>query len=138
MLLLNLAIGGAMIALTIGTHALFMVAATSNLRSRHRRGQLAEKKAFVMIAVVLWFFLAICLESWMWALLYQGLGAIDELEDALYFATVTYSTLGYGDVVLGEGWRLLSAFSAANGAIVLGWTTALVFLVAERLYGFKR
>jgi hypothetical protein len=40
---------------------------------------------------------------------------------------VSFTTLGYGDIVLGEGWRLLASFEAANGIILFGWTTALIF-----------
>jgi voltage-gated potassium channel Kch len=87
-----------------------------------------------MVATVLWFFVAIFLECWLWATTLLRVGALSDLETALYFATVTYTTLGYGDIVLGSDWRLLSAFAAANGALVIGWTTALVFLVAGRIY----
>ena len=85
----------------------------------------------------IWFFLAIAAECWLWALLFYTLGAFDEIETALYFSTVTYTTLGYGDVVLGEELRLLAAFAAANGTIIIGWTTAMVFLAVQRIYGFK-
>ena len=104
------------------------------MRVEAARARLRRRPTLAVIGVVLWFFLAICVECWLWAGLFLGLGAVPDFETALYFATVTYSTLGYGDVVLGEDWRLLSAFAAANGAIVFGWTTALVFLVAQRLH----
>jgi hypothetical protein len=39
-------------------------------------------------------------------------------EQAFYFSTVTYTTLGYGDVVMEGGWRLLATFEAANGIIM--------------------
>jgi hypothetical protein len=47
---------------------------------------------------------------------------------------VTYTSLGYGDVVLEKGWRLLGAFEAANGIVMFGWTTALIFFIVQRLY----
>ena len=70
----------------------------------------------------------------MWAATYLALGAISGLERALYFSTVTYTTLGYGDVVMQEGQRLLSSFEAANGIIMFGWTTALIFALVQRVY----
>jgi hypothetical protein len=53
----------------------------------------------------------------------------------LYFSMVTFTSLGYGDVVLPpSGWRLLASFEAANGILMFGWTTALIFFVVQHLY----
>jgi hypothetical protein len=132
MVLVKLAIGAGMVAATVGVHSLFMVTAISYSRSHAER--LASWRTLAMIGVILWFFLAICIECWLWALLFLWLGTIPDLESAVYFATVTFTTLGYGDVVLDGDWRLLSAFAASNGVIVFGWTTAMVYMVAQRLY----
>jgi voltage-gated potassium channel Kch len=73
-------------------------------------------------------FVATVIEAGIWALTYISVEAITEFEEALYFSMVTYATLGYGDVVLVQQWRLLSSFQAANGAIMFGWTTAVIVL----------
>ncbi|UCC83503.1 MAG: two pore domain potassium channel family protein [Gemmatimonadota bacterium] len=83
-------------------------------------------RSLIVGALVLVMFLATLIEAGLWATVYVVLGAISEFEKALYFSTVTYTTLGYGDVVLGSEWRLLSSFEAANGVIMFGWTTALI------------
>lgn len=83
-------------------------------------------RGLIVGILVLIMFLATLIEASLWATVYLALGAISEFENALYFSTVTYTTLGFGDVVLGEEWRLLSAFEAANGVIIFGWTTALI------------
>ena len=62
------------------------------------------------------------------------LEAIQGFENAFYFSMVTYTTLGCGDIVLDERWRLLSSFEAANGIIMFGWTTAIVIYVVQRVY----
>ena len=77
-------------------------------------------------ALVLMMFYASLFEALIWALTYLAVGAISGLEEALYFSTVTYTTLGYGDVLLDQSWRLLASFQAANGIIMFGWTTALI------------
>ena len=46
----------------------------------------------------------------------------------------TYTTLGYGDIVLTGAWRVLSAIQAANGVIIFGWTTALTFYSIQKIY----
>ncbi len=132
MMLAKLTIGAGMVAATVGVHSLFTSAAIAY--SRNHADRLAVGRTLVMIGFILWFFLAICIECWVWALLFYLMGAVPDLETAVYFSTVTYTTLGYGDVVLGGDWRLLSAFAAANGVIVFGWTAAKVFMVAQRLY----
>jgi hypothetical protein len=65
-------------------------------------------------------------------------GAFSALEPALYFSTVTFATLGYGDITLNESWRLLASFEAANGIIMFGWTTALIFAVVQRLAAYDQ
>ncbi len=67
------------------------------------------------------------------AAVYLAVGAIPDPETALYFSIVTFTTLGYGDVTLDTGWRLLASFQAANGTIMFGWTTAIVMAVIHRI-----
>lgn len=47
---------------------------------------------------------------------------------------VTFTTLGYGDIVLGQSWRLLASFHAATGIIMFGWTTAILMTVVQHSY----
>ena len=84
--------------------------------------------------IILLMFLASVLEVIVWALLYLALDIFQSGEQAFYFSGVTYTTLGYGDMVIDGSWRILSAFEAANGIIMFGWTTALVFAVVQRIY----
>jgi hypothetical protein len=64
-----------------------------------------------------------------WALLYRLLGAFEDFETALYFSGVTFTSLGYGDVVLSGRMRLLAPLQAANGLMMFGTSTA-VFIAA--------
>ena len=50
----------------------------------------------------------------------------------LYFAFVNYTTLGYGDVVPVERWRLLGPMTAMNGVLLFGWSTAVIFEVLRQ------
>jgi hypothetical protein len=50
----------------------------------------------------------------------------------MYFAFVNFATLGYGDVTPVEGWRLLGPFTAMNGALLFGWSTAVIFEVLHK------
>lgn len=90
-------------------------------------------RALVVGAFVVVMFVTTLVEASVWALTYSMLYAVSDFEKALYFSTVTYTTLGYGDVVLDSQWRLLSSFQAANGIIMFGWTTALIVVVIYRV-----
>ncbi len=73
------------------------------------------------------------LEIWLFALVYLALGAIPSLESALYFSTISYSTVGYNDTHVLAEWRLLGAFESLLGMILLGWSTAFFFRMIGRI-----
>nr|WP_210328727.1 potassium channel family protein [Mesorhizobium amorphae] len=66
-----------------------------------------------------------------WALLYRSLGAFEDFETAVYFSGVTFTSLGYGDVVLSGRMRLLAPLQAANGLMMFGVTTALFIAAVQ-------
>jgi len=84
--------------------------------------------------IVLLMFIVTVVEVMVWALVYLGLNTIETFERALYFSMVTFTTLGYGDIVLEPAYRLLSSFEAANGIIMFGWTTSIVIASVQKLY----
>ena len=126
--------------ITTVIHAVFMMAINSVLEWRLARFGPAKghiDKAVLVSFLTLWMFLAIILEVWMWALLYlydPSITTLPDMETAFYFSMVTFTTLGYGDVVLTGQWRTLASIQAANGVIVFGWTTALIFYFMQRIY----
>jgi voltage-gated potassium channel Kch len=81
------------------------------------------------------FFAAALIEVGLWGGAYLAIGAVEDAETSTYYSMVTFTTLGYGDVVLSERWRLLSSLEAANGIIMFGWTTAVVMAVVQRSFG---
>ncbi len=134
---IQLAIGCAMILATTVVHGLatFVGVRTVLIHYAPRTAKPSSlHDTYVVAAFVLWLFLATIAEIWLWAGLFRHLGAIGTLEEALYFSTVTFSTLGYGDIVLDKSWRLQASFEAANGLFLFGWSTALVFAVVQRLH----
>ncbi len=68
-----------------------------------------------------------------WALLYSLLGAFADFETAMYFSGVTFTSLGYGDVVLDGRMRLLGPLQAANGLMMFGITTALFISAVQQV-----
>lgn len=72
-------------------------------------------------------------EIWMYAGVYLLLHAFSSFEQALYFSTVTYATIGYGDLVMPHQWRILGAIEGASGIIMLGWSTAFLISLLSQL-----
>jgi hypothetical protein len=62
-----------------------------------------------------------------WGSTYELLGAVPRDADAMYFAFVNYTTLGYGDVIPAARWRLLGPLTAMNGVLLFGWSTAVIY-----------
>jgi voltage-gated potassium channel Kch len=82
--------------------------------------------------------LAVVTEAVIWALLYllnSSITVLPDLATALYFSMATFTTVGYGDIVLAGEWRILASLQAANGMIMFGWSTALIFHYIQRAYG---
>ena len=61
-----------------------------------------------------------------WAALFMLLGEFGDFETALYHSGVNFATLGYGDIVMSERWRLLGPLEAANGILMFGVSTAVM------------
>ena len=61
-------------------------------------------------------------------------GAMPDVAAALYFSAVTYTTTGYGDLVLPEGWRLVGGVEALTGILMCGLSTGFFFAIVNRLY----
>lgn len=74
----------------------------------------------------LWILVVLTCSVWGWAALYIALGLFDGLEPALYFSIASFTTVGYGDVVLEPGWRLLAGMTATHGLLTFGLFTAFL------------
>jgi len=132
----QVALGSVLVLITTAIHALCTGALLRGLRMTHAstwEGQSGVRRVALISSVVLLMFLASLLEAGLWASVYLATGAIADLETALYFSTVTFTTLGYGDVTLDANWRLLASVQAANGTVMFGWTTAIVMAVIHRM-----
>ena len=73
-------------------------------------------------------------EALVWALFYVLAGALPDVETAAYFSLTSYTTVGYGDVVLPEAWRLLGPIEAAVGVLMLGWSTGILVVAIGVIY----
>jgi len=65
--------------------------------------------------------------------LFVQLGEFTDFELAFYHSVVNFTSLGYGDIIMSEKWRLLGALEAANGILMFGLTTGALLSVMTRL-----
>jgi len=133
-------VGLLMVCATTLVQATFMVPGIRFVRwrvSRSRRINRHSYEAALVSMFTAWMFVAMVLEALIWALFYRYHPAITELPDletAFYFSMATFTSVGYGDVVLSGRWQMLASLEGANGVIMFGWTTALIFYVVQDVY----
>jgi hypothetical protein len=127
-------VGGGASLVNITLHALVMtmvvaVAQTASIRKiRHPSLALIA----VMIPTVSVLMATHALEVIVWSLTYSIVDAAPADANLVDFAFVNYTTLGYGDVVPVERWRLLGPMTAMNGVLLFGWSTAVIFEVLRK------
>ncbi|RAZ90973.1 two pore domain potassium channel family protein [Mesorhizobium hawassense] len=138
-MILNLCIGTIVISLTVVIHTFGLIAITHAMarlvalfRMHGRRS-----RVLAMITVVMGLFAVMTAEVWLWAGVYRLLGILSDFETALYFSTITFSTVGYGDVVPAHGWRVLAALEGINGFLLIGWSTAYLIAAGTRVGPFR-
>jgi hypothetical protein len=138
-MLRQLLMGGAISVCNIVIHALVMTAVV-------RASQATAVKVFsrptlllitVMVATVSVLMAAHVSEVIVWSLAYGLVDAAPADTHLLYFAFVNYTTLGYGDVVPVERWRLMGPMTAMNGVLLFGWSTAVIFEVLRKAMAGK-
>ena len=87
----------------------------------------------IVVAAIFLTLAAHLVEIAVWALLFMVCGEFPAFAMACYHSAVNYTTLGYGDVVMTASWKFLGPLEAANGLLLFGVSTALVFAVIQRV-----
>jgi hypothetical protein len=128
-------VGGGVSLVTIAIHALAMTFVVQVARAMGRKQQLRFPSLAliaVMIPTVSVLMAAHVIEVFVWALAYLIFDAAPAGAGLIYFAFVNYTTLGYGDVLPVERWRLLGPLTAMTGMLLFGWSTVVIFEVLRR------
>ena len=117
-------------------HGAGIVAATKlfRLEDTSLRAHRVDVKAFgLLTAIALWLFALHLLEICIFAMFYHSVGALDEVESALYFSISAYSTLGQAELDFPSDWRILGAIEGLVGFLLIGWSTAVFFADMNKL-----
>jgi voltage-gated potassium channel Kch len=139
-MMLNLTFGALVISLNVIVHTVGLVLLARWMSwsvqwfrlHRHSLG-----KTVAMVTTVLGLFAVHTVEVWIWAFAYLTAGFVNGLEEAVYFSTVTFSTLGYGDIIPPPGWRVFAALEAMNGFVLIGWSIAYLVAASTRHGPFR-
>ncbi|NKB34862.1 MAG: two pore domain potassium channel family protein [Pseudomonadales bacterium] len=73
-------------------------------------------------------------QIFIWAILFQLLNEFGDFSTAFYHSTVNFASLGYGDIVMSERWRLLGALEACNGVLMFGLTAGTLLTVMNKAF----
>lgn len=103
------------------------------IASRAQTWQNSRRIAAILAAAIGILLVAHTAEIWLWAFSFAILGEFEQFSTSFYFATVTYTTLGYGDVVLNENARIFASFGAITGLFTFGISTAFLIGLLGRV-----
>jgi voltage-gated potassium channel len=137
-MLVHLALAAVLIGVTVvihgvGTLAVIARLATALRRHTGSRGRITS--GLLTIRVVSSLLLVHLVEASAWAALYRLTQALPDAETAFYFSITSYTTVGYGDVVLPPDWRMLGPIEAATGILMFGWSTGVMAAAITRIHG---
>ena len=90
-------------------------------------------QALALGKIVISLLLIHCAEAAIWALFYMLSGAFSTFEPSLYFSLTSYSTIGYGDLLLPQGSRLVGVVEGLVGTFMCGWSVALLVAVLQHI-----
>jgi hypothetical protein len=130
----RLLIGWILLAVCVVIHAGGVTWALQRLRRHAETAQRFWPVTWLFILVAGWMVLLHLLEISVWAVFYAVTGAMPDLQAAFYFSAVTYTTTGYGDLVLPPAWRLVGGVEALTGILMCAWSTAFFVAIVGRLY----
>jgi hypothetical protein len=134
--LVPLAVGAIPVICTIVIHGMAVMATVNFFRRERKLGYAGVTlwiDLLIVSTVIIIAFAAHLLEIGLWAWLFMICGEFQEFGLAFYHSAVNYTTLGYGDVIMSSAWKLMGPLEAADGALMFGVSTAMIFAVIQRL-----
>jgi Ion channel len=135
-IMIPLAVSLLTFACTIFVHVLPLGVTVTIVRREKRLGRAGASfwGDFSIVALIILIALvAHLIEIALWAAVFVICGEFQEFGIAFYHSAVNYTTLGYGDLIMSPKWRLLGPLEAANGILMFGVSTAMIFSLILRL-----
>jgi hypothetical protein len=135
----NLLIGWLLMSLCVAVHAVGLALAMRRLRhSSAPADPHLWVPTWLLARTAAWLILLHLIEILLWALVYAWQEIMPDFHAAFYFSAVTYTTTGYGDLVLPPAWRLVGGIEALTGILMCGLSTGFFFAVVNHIYQSQR
>ena len=135
----KLLVAFSLMALCVAIHAMGLTTVFGWMHVRlERRTRSIWAPAWTLIRIASWVVFLHLLQILVWAFIYAWRGAMPDFATAAYFSAVTYTTTGYGDLVLPEAWRLVGGVEALTGILMCGLSTGMFFVVFSSIFGLDR
>lgn len=129
-----LTVAALLVAITVLVHAVGLVAIYAWLSRSHLTKEKRFWSATWLVIRVAWALLVVhIIEIGAWAIFYWRNHTMPDLESAVYFSGVTYTSVGYGDLVLTKPWRVLAPIEALTGLLMGGLSTGFFFALVTSL-----
>jgi len=130
----QLLLGVLLIAITVAIHGAVMGWLLWQLERGGKRPFTLWHAYAVLTKVAIWSVLAHLVEIAVWALVFYWAEVQRSIDLSIYFSAVTYATIGYGDVVPPESWRVLASMEGLVGILMCAWSGGFIFALVSRLH----
>jgi len=125
-----------LVMVTVAIHAVGFAAILRAMMRSHALDKTGlQPITRLVIVLTCWLILTHAVEVLLWGLFYFWQGCLPDPETAIYFSGVTYTTLGYGDLLLPRAWRMFAPLEAGTGILMCGLSTGLFFAIVTRWIG---
>lgn len=125
-----------LVALTVAVHAAGLAALLKALSPALTQPAAGFWKTTWLLIKVAWGLILIHLVAIsIWGGFFVWKGCLPDAESAFYFSGTTYTTVGYGDLVLPEPWRMLGPVEGLTGILMCGLSAGFFFAVVSTMYG---
>ena len=138
---IQLLIGSGLLLISIfvaGTSFWLMEVAITHLLPWLRRAPHRPKLLFMLCVSATWMLFQLTVGVWVWAVTFLSLEVFHNMETSVYFALVAFTTLGFGDILLPQEWRLLGGLAAMNGLLNIGLVTAVLVETMRQIRQLQR
>jgi hypothetical protein len=139
-MLKELVVAFAIVAVCLMLHVFSIVLMAEWLvEHRAKRGRTLRTSGFVVLLTASFSVIIILhmVEIAIWAIFYFMRSLFADFETSLYFSTTSYTTIGYGDVVLPPAWRMLGGIEGVSGVLLCGLSTAFVFAIVNAMFQMR-
>jgi len=128
-------IAAVLVAITVAIHAAGLSLVLSYLVKSQAQPPTQPWPITLLLIRLTWLLILIhAAEISVWAFFYLWAGCLPDAESAFYFSGVTYTTIGYGDIVLPKPWRMLGPIEGATGILMCGLSAGVFFAAVTKIY----